>query len=246
METDWFKRKFINPRAISVNSETQEEKLVPQTEKLEYARELFEGFGKQDARFSGAVIVGSVMKGYALDKSSDIDVKIFFEDQEEATNNPLSSSVYKDFSQFVKDFQRKKENEEKKSFIIDVRPSIFANLLYTVDMSSSGEIEIPTKKLLQYGILFYDLSFPIIASKNTEVLTPMKKLLEAMKKAVQQLNPEQKAELLEDIMEKVDLYAAYDFQKHILRTENKPNRKEYFESRKRIIAKRIKSKFGLS
>ena len=132
MEEDWFKTKFINPR-------TREGK--PQTERLEYARELFESFGMQDERFSGAVMVGSTIRGSGYEEISDIDVVLFYYEESKKEQKPkhenspgiielndyekVYSTFKHDFQNFEYDLRFKKERESKKYFRIDIRPGIY-------------------------------------------------------------------------------------------------------------------------
>src|SRR6185295_15950082 len=126
-QPDWFKRKFVNPR----NAEGK-----PQTEKLEYAREFFGALGRKDPRFSGVAMIGSTMKGYGHEKSSDIDVALFYSEKPTrelrkgvevfGTPGPLgwvdTYTFMSDFRKFAEKFELKKKKEGKKTFDIDIDP----------------------------------------------------------------------------------------------------------------------------
>lgn len=236
MKEDWFKTKFINPR-------TKEGK--PQTERLEYAREFFESFGTRNEKFSCAVMVGSTMRGSGYEEFSDIDVIIFYyeepkQEQEQNFSSILDPDHWKqihtfnnDFQNFEYDFRYKKEKESKKYFKIDIRPGIY-NL---------AKIELSPKNILEYAELFYELSYPIIKTKNPHALMSIEKTLNRLRELVEKLSKEQKEKLL-----KLILHFAEPFEKpkrSFQEVNSSVEEEEYVKSRLRMLKNQLQIKFGL-
>lgn len=236
MKENWLQTKLVNAR-------TNEGK--PQTERLEYARELFESFGMQDPRFSSANLVGSTIKGYGLEEGSDLgeesDIDAILLYYEIPTTLEQKYAFLEDFSKFQEEFKLKKKKEGKENFKIDTNPGIL-NLRYHLEINSSGEISIDELR----PEMFIQLSFPIIKSKNPNALMPMEKVLDAIKKTVAKLDDKQKRKLLNAIRVASMGSSMGNFKKYSPRVDSTVTENEYIDSRWKMLQPRLKSKFGLS
>jgi hypothetical protein len=248
MREDWLQTKLVNPR-------TNEGK--PQTEALKYARELFEAFGMEDPRFSGAVVVGSTMKGYGLE-SSDIDVvPIYYEIPrrrwipkrehfpgiiEPAAWEDDIYTFLEDLDKFQKRFKTEREQGGKKNFDIDMDPDS-VNLTHYLGIDSLGKVSIAKNNLLP--AMFAQLSFPIMETKNPNAIMPMEKVLSAIREAVTKLDNEEKRRLLENIRVELSDLSRGSFNKYSGRIGSTVDKKQYVEARWKMLQQRLKSKFGL-
>lgn len=250
MKEDWFKTKFINPRTVDGE---------PQTQRLEYAREFFESLGIQDERFSGAVMVGSTMKGCGREenlyyKGSDIDIILFYYEEPKKVWEPKRErfpgtiepagwvkvwTFNHDYFKFKKEFESKKEKIGKEYFEIDTRPGEY-NL---------AKIKISQKNILEYekhyAEIFYELSYPIIETKNSHALMPIGKVLEELKKIIIKLNKEQKEQLLKKILDLAELNFTYEATKHHQKTSLNIDKEEYIKTRLQMFKNQLRRKFDL-
>lgn len=250
----------INSKRIEtkfVNARTVEGK--PQTERLKYFRELFEAFGEKDKRFSGAVVLGSTVKGYGLEEDSDIDVALCYYERPKrkwgqgievfGTPGPVGwREVYTftgDFDNFKKEFELKKKEKDEKTFEIDRNPGGTA-LRDSFKINFFGKTSISIENMLLNVNMFFELSYPIIGTKNKRALMPMEKVLTAMRKAVAEASAEQKAELLKEIIDLATYFIDGEFKKYSARMNFTITKEQYFELRIQTLKQRLKSKFGLA
>ena len=80
----------------------------PVTEQIEYVRELFEGYRKQDPRLKALTIIGGTLKGYTK-PDSDIDVALIYDDPPE--NAETFSSTYIGFVDYKNKIMEDRQKE---------------------------------------------------------------------------------------------------------------------------------------
>jgi hypothetical protein len=246
---EWFERKFVNPRTGEG---------LAQTERLEYAREFFEEWGNKDPRFSGAALVGSTMKGYGLGGLSDIDVAVFYQDKPKREWVPESEflgmkspaqrvlvfSYEKDFGDFKEEFDKKRKDQQKSIFEVDVRAHDL-DVSHYFKKNFFGTIKTTPKDLLDESRMFYELSYPIIANPNPKTLMPMRGILDAMIKTASQLKPEQKEELVREIVSFAKSCFETEFRKYSDRTGDSIDKEKYVNFRMEMFKQKLKNKFSL-
>src|SRR3989344_5696595 len=249
MKEDWFKTKFINPRTAEDN---------PQTERLEYAREFFKAFGEVEPRFSGAAMVGSTMKGYGHEESSDIYVVIFYYEKPKiewregievfGVRGPVAqTAVYtfgENFSKFQQTFDLERQRADQKTFDIHIAPGTHNSRDY-FKINFFGQKKISIENLIDGANLLYGLSYPIIGTKNPKALMPIEKVLDAIRKAIVRANYEQKTELLKAITAVASTLIQGEFKKHFERKNLTMEEWQYAQIRLQALKDQLKRKFGL-
>lgn len=245
-QSNWFEKKFINPR-------TAEGEL--QTERIEYARELFESFGNQEPRFSGAAIVGSAVKGYGLE-NSDIDVALFYKEVPKQgwiperelmgimmpASRAMIYSFEKDFSDFKENFDEKRRQENKKVFQIDRLPTDLGHHFKTTIF---GNTKISFENLMDCERLFYELSYPTLGTKNPRALMSIEDITNEMKRVVAKVDDEQKRRLIEKILESSTSLFKGEYEKISKRIPGDLDKEHYIASRRNMLKQRLKNKFNL-
>ena len=246
----WFERKFVNPRTAEGE---------PQTERLQYARELFESFGQRDKRFSGAAIVGSTMKGYGVDESSDIDVVLFFKETPVPHKMPeteflgiksparwVSMHTFNaDFNKFKEEFDSKRVKDKKRTFKIDLDTGEFdINNSFKITILRNLKMPTPGK---DDSHIFYSLSYPTISTKNPKALVSIDKVILAMRTAVKKSSEKEREELLDDILKKTNELFGSEYEQHLERSKDKVSysKEDYVTARMEMLKRQLKKKFGL-
>jgi len=245
----WFENKYVNPRTAEGE---------PQVERLGYARELFESFGETDQRFSGAAIVGSTMKGYGIDDESDIDVALFFKEVPKrewmpASDGPLVATpagwvqkhtFHKDFLDFKKEFDAKRTEAGKRIFEID-RNAGGGDLNHNFKTTILGNTKMLPKEMLSRPILFYELSYPTISSKNPDALMPIEEIIQAMRLAVKKATDKEKEILSSEILGRCTELFDAEYRTYSKRTSLTVGKDDYIAARITMLKRQMKSKFGL-
>lgn len=241
MHEDWYKTKFVSAKNIEGE---------PHTKQIEYAKKLFEKFGMEDPRFSGAVILGSTMKGYGLEDGRDIDVAIF-SSEDRTLRATLFPQIYQNFYKFLKKFEH--EQGETPAFDIDSRPGI--TYLSDYFNTTGDKIEINPKYfsekinfMQRLGIskIIFKLCYPIIETKNSEAPIPIGKVVNSIKEAILKLTTQQKIQLLESIIQVGTRHFREDFTKHSARTKDIATKEQYVDARVATLKQKLKNKFGLT
>lgn len=223
---NWLKTKFVNPRDIEGR---------PQAEMLRYIRELFETFGMTDPRFSGAVIVGSTVKGYGQ-RNSDIDANVFYcENVSDDYENGWSASFSGNLYTFMRKFIEKREEDGKTTFDITL---VHKN-------QNLSRINLTPETIKDYALIFHLLSYPTIGTKNPDALMPIKEFLNKMRTVVAKASDHQKAELLAKILEWTSPGFEEDFRKHSARGKLNVSQGEYINTRVEMLKQELQRKFGL-
>jgi len=245
---DWFKTKFINPRDKEGN---------PQTARLEYAREFFKALGEKDARLSGVSILGSTMKGYGNQETSDIDMIVYYYEEGEdvvipshkmlgVETPPVTQKVdtfKKNLALFREEFKLKKTKEGKRNFAFDNDPGPI-NLRERFGAFIDGQ-EMTFEDLLNNADIFDRLSYPTIETPNKNGLLPIGKVIEILKKSIAKINPDQREMLVRTILEHAKVFIQEEFKKYSKRKDPNVEKTDYVEYRLKMLKKRLETKFGL-